>query len=191
MSGRRYSHEYRISRELTTPYRSVARLWAEWQAFQEEADPMASDKRKEFLNVGILGGDAGVPERRGFRPINTEYIGSPHYDARFFETFPTAWASAYAFQQALAAEKHTEQGTVVGAYYPDVIFFPSRNRTDWPADKVLSSYLVGPRLSWERCRKDLLSNDKKTGEFHAHLLRIAQLLPSKTFKERVEKFCQS
>ena len=226
---------------------------------------MASDKRKEFLNVGILGGDAGVPERRGFRPINTEYIGSPHYDARFFETFPTAWASAYAFQKALAAEKHTEQGTVtaeddaaimatteewmalfllhywgrvqlvdyakveleenydkdlwlalsgtypsaraggltavylletnegtvVGAYYPDVIFFPSRNRTDWPADKVLSSYLVGPRLSWERCRKDLLSNDKKTGEFHAHLLRIAQLLPSKTFKERVEKFCQS
>lgn len=224
---------------------------------------MANDKRKEFLNLGILGGDAGVPERRSFRPIKTDYIGSPDYNARFFETFPTAWASAYAFRKALAAEKQTDQGTVViddiatlatteewvcifllhywgvvklieykqdelmaeydhdlwvalsgtypsaragslnaiylletnegtvvSAYYPEVIFFPSRNRTPWAKDKALSGLLAKTQLSWEQCRKSLLTNDKKEADFHAHLLRVAELLPGKTFKDRIINFCQ-
>lgn len=225
---------------------------------------MASDKRKEFLNLGILGSDAGVPERRNFRAIKTDYVGSPDYNARFFETFPTAWASAYAFRKALAAEKQTDEGavafddaltlakteewicifllhywgviklveykqdelmadydhdlwmalsgtypssragnlaavylletneaTVVSAYYPEVMFFPSRNRELWSRDKALSGLLdKTQQLSWEQCRKSLLTNEKKASEFHAHLLRIAQLLPSPIFKARVAAFCK-
>lgn len=222
---------------------------------------MASDKRKEFLNVGILGGDAGVPERRAFRAIKTDYIDPPDYNARFFETFPTAWASAYAFQKALAADQGTEpgkriaddettiaateewlslfllhymgrirlveykreslekeydkdlwlalsgtypsvregnlsavflletnEGTVVGAYYPDVIFFPSRGRAGWTKDETLQQFLVGSKLSWDKSRQNLLTDDRKLHDFQVHLGLVARRLPGKTFKARVETF---
>jgi hypothetical protein len=171
---------------------------------------MGNGKHKDFLNAGILGGGAGVANKRAFRSVSTEYIESPDYNARFFETFPTAWASAYAFMKALAAESKAENGdeahavaddeatiavteewaslfllhyfgivhlvtykqedlekdydkdlwlalsgtfpniksnsisavrlletnehTVVGAYYPEIIFFPGRGRASWPSD---------------------------------------------------------
>ena len=57
--------------------------------------------RRDFLNSGILGGGAGVAEKRGFRAIRTEYITSPDYDPKYFETFPTSWAAAYAFRKVL------------------------------------------------------------------------------------------
>jgi hypothetical protein len=219
---------------------------------------MANGARKEFLNAGILGGGAGVPEKRGFRAVITDYIGSPEYDARYFETFPTAWASAYAFQKSLETEEkpgvaddkvaavateewaslfllhyfgpahlkeysqeilrneydkdlwlalsgtypnaresspatikmlETDEGTVVGAYYPETIFFPSRGRGSWVADKMLQKYLVGTRLSWELCSKSLLTNEQETNDFQAHLRRVANTLPSKKFKDRLNAFC--
>jgi hypothetical protein len=225
---------------------------------------MENGKRKEFLNLGILGGDAGVPERRGFRAIKTDYIGSPEYNGRFFETFPTTWASAYAFRKALAAERQTDfgvvaaddedavaateewmslfllhyfgtvrlveykredlekeydkdlwlalsgtypsaregglasvslletnEGTVVGAYYPDVIFFPSRGRSAWARDETLQRFLVGSKLSWDLARRNLLTDERKLRDFQAHLARIPALLPNKVFKERVVKFLEA
>ncbi|MDT5293129.1 MAG: hypothetical protein QOJ76_9, partial [Acidobacteriota bacterium] len=225
---------------------------------------MANDKRKEFLNIGILGGDAGVPERRGFRAVKTDYIGSPDYNARFFETFPTTWASAYAFRKSLAADKQTDygtvaaddeasiaateewmtlfllhyfgtvrlaeykreslekdydkdlwlalsgtypssregnlsavylletnEGTVVGAYYPEIIFFPSRGRAGWARDEALQRFLIGSKLSWDLARRNLLTDERKTRDFQSHLAGVAQLLPSKIFKERVDKFLQA
>jgi hypothetical protein len=222
---------------------------------------MENGKRKEFLNVGILGGDAGIPERRGFRAVKTDYIGSPDYNARFFETFPTTWASAYAFRRSLAADKQTDygtvatddeaaiaateewmtlfllhyfgtvrlaeykreslekeydkdlwlalsgtypsaregnlsavylletnEGTVVGAYYPEIIFFPSRGRAEWARDEALQRFLIGSKLSWDLARRNLLTDDRKTHEFQSHLAAVAQLLPSKVFKERVANF---
>lgn len=220
---------------------------------------MGNGNRKEFLNAGILGGGAGVPEKRGFRAIATDYIGSPDYNPRFFETFPTAWASAYAFQKALETEDlqdaandnitaiateewvslfllhyfgeihlteykqetlkneydkdlwlalsgtypnaretdlasvrllETDDATVVGAYYPEIIFFPSRGRATWPTDKVLQKYLIGTRISWELCSRNLLTNEQEAIDFHLHLRRVANLLPSKRFKDRLDHFCE-
>src|ERR1044071_2829989 len=186
---------------------------------------MENGKRKEFLNLGILGGDAGIPERRGFRAVKTDYIGSPDYNARFFETFPTTWASAYAFRRSLAADRQTDYGTVatddeatiaateqwmtlfllhyfgtvrlveykreslekeydkdlwlalsgtcpsaregnlsaiylletnegavVGAYYPEIIFFPSRGRAARARDGGLQRFLIGSKFSWDLAR---------------------------------------
>lgn len=222
---------------------------------------MENGKRKEFLNIGILGGDAGIPERRGFRAVKTDYIGSPDYNADFFETFPTTWASAYAFRRSLAADRQTDygavaaddeasvaateewmtlfllhyfgtvrlaeykqenlekeydkdlwlalsgtypsaregnlsaiylletnEGTIVGGYYPEVIFFPSRGRAGWARDEALQRFLIGSKLSWEQARRNLLTDERRTNEFQSHLAAVAQLLPSKVFKERVAKF---
>lgn len=68
-------------------------------------------QRKEFLNQGILGSGAGVARKRGFRAVATDNIGSPEYNSKYFETFPTAWATAYAFRKSLEADPKKREGT--------------------------------------------------------------------------------
>jgi hypothetical protein len=72
-------------------------------------------QRKEFLNQGILGSGAGVARKRGFRPIATDNIGSPEYNSKYFETFPTVWATAYAFRKSLEADPKEQDGTKAAA----------------------------------------------------------------------------
>lgn len=179
---------------------------------------------KDFLNSGILGGGARFADSTGFRAIKTDYIGSPEYNPRFFETFPTIWASAYAFRKALemgdetAVEEwatlfllhyfgvlhlaafderklmneydkdlwlafhgtyprtkddgdlqsigilQTDDQTVGGAYYPQVIFFPSRGRDAWSESENLKSFLDGKLLSWNKA--GILLEDE--GEYSEH-----------------------
>jgi hypothetical protein len=220
-----------------------------------------------FLNAGILGDGAGVANKRGFRSIATQYIDPPAYNAKYFETYPTVWACAYAFGKMLAAEGYaaggalltaeqlaamegsteewaslfllhyfgdlhlvsydrstlekeydkdlwlaisgtypasgdssvsaiqlleTDEHTVVGGYYPETLFFPSRGRAEWARDKKLSAYLKGSRLSWSKCSDRLLRAEQDRRAFHGHLELIARhALPSKTFQDRIRAFCES
>jgi hypothetical protein len=224
---------------------------------------MTNGNRKEFLNTGILGGGAGVAEKRSFRAVRTEYLTIPDYDPKYFETFPTAWAAGYAFRKVLdlpvkpgaetghfaeevaaAVEEwvtlfllhyfgvtylaefkqsdlqqnydrdlwHALSGTypsaredapksikllqhnetVVGAYYPGVVFFPARDRTSWQKDKPLADYLLDNRLSWTRSRRILLTTEKEEREFHAHLRLIAEhAIPKRTWQDRLYDFCEA
>ena len=81
----------------------------------------ANGNRRDFLNSGILGGGAGVADKRGFRAIRTEYITSPDYDPKYFETFPTSWAAAYAFRKVL--DLPVKPGTVIdgGPFVEEVL----------------------------------------------------------------------
>ena len=225
---------------------------------------MSNGNRKEFLNAGILGSGAGVAQRRGFRPVSIDYIGSPDYDARFFETFPTVWANAYAFRKSLDAEARTPTGelartlgrlgpateewaslfllhyfgilhlapfnqqlldseydtdlwialkgtlpnaredgmnavhllqtddhAVVGAYYPEVVFFPSRGRESWKQSQILVPYLHETRLSWAQCERVLLNDEQSRNDFHVHLRLIAdQVLQSTALKNHLNNFCR-
>lgn len=224
---------------------------------------MANGNRKEFLNSGILGGGAGIAEKRSFRAVRTEYLTSPDYDPKYFETFPTSWAAGYAFRKVLdlpvkpgaevgpfadevsnAVEEwvtlfllhyfgvaylaefkqnelqqnydrdlwqalsgtypsareeppksikllqHNE--TVLGAYYPAVVFFPARDRTVWLKDKTLADYLLDGRLSWTRSRRILLTSDKEERDFHIHLRLIAKhAVPKSTLQDRLYDFCET
>ncbi|HZH30736.1 MAG TPA: hypothetical protein VEY11_08225 [Pyrinomonadaceae bacterium] len=225
---------------------------------------MTNGNRKEFLNSGILGSGAGVPQKRGFRPVSTEYIGSPDYDPRFFETFPTVWANAYAFRKALEGESRavgertrtaeyalgqatdewvtlfllhyfgvihlqsygqqvleeeydkdlwlalngtypnaredgmsgitllqTDDHAVVGAYYPEVVFFPSRGRESWKESQNLEAYMRGTSLSWAQASRILLDNESTRHDFHAHLRLIAdKVLQSGNLKDHLNNFCR-
>lgn len=228
---------------------------------------MNNGKRKEFLNTGILGDGAGVPSKQEFRPVKTEYIGTPKYDAKYFETFPTAWASAYAFRKSLetdgkakdgreppAAEAEAQadaatlewvtlfllhyygninlvrydekeltgsydkdlwlalsgtypsmkgggvssirlleaDGRIIGAYYPEVIFFPSRGRSTWlrGENDPFRQYLEGTTLSWGKSSGALLQDDAEREAFHQHLRAVADsVLQTKTLKDRLHAFC--
>src|ERR1043166_8589108 len=81
---------------------------------------MLNGNRKELLNTGILGGGAGVAEKRGFRAVLTEYLTSPDYDPKYFETFPTSWAAAYAFRKVLDLSGKTGQSTDNGLLSQEV-----------------------------------------------------------------------
>jgi hypothetical protein len=226
---------------------------------------MMNGNRKEFLNSGILGDGAGVAEKRGFRAVLTEYLTSPDYDPKYFETFPTSWAAAYAFRKVLDLSGKTGQAsengqivqdvsealdewvtlfllhyfgivylseskqsqlqqeydrdlwlalsgtypsareeaprsikllqhdqTVVGAYYPEVIFFPARDRTSWLRDDTLDDYLVDNKLSWIRSRRLLLTSEREEQAFHTHLRSIAQYaMRSRSLQDRLYGFCES
>lgn len=226
---------------------------------------MMNGNRKEFLNSGILGDGAGVAEKRGFRAVLTEYLTSPDYDPKYFETFPTSWAAAYAFRKVLdlsgKAGQPAENGllvqevsqavdewvtlfllhyfgivylsesnqselqqeydrdlwlalsgtypsaredaprsikllrhdqTVVGAYYPEVIFFPARDRASWLKDDTLDDYLVDNKLSWIRSRRILLTSEREEQAFHTHLRSIAQnAMRSRSLQDRLYGFCEA
>ena len=203
---------------------------------------------KDFLNSGILGGGAGFADGAGFRAIKIDDISSPDYDPRFFETFPTVWASAYAFRKSLEqgneatieewttlfllhyfgvlhltsfdkfkleteydkdlwAAFHgtypktkddidlqsvgilqTDDQTVVGAYFPQVVFFPSRGRDNWQESENLKPFLDGENLSWNKASV-LLEDAEDRQRFHLHLRSISQLLSRKELKTIIEKFC--
>jgi hypothetical protein len=213
---------------------------------------MANGNPKVFLNEGILGSGAIPPTGKGFHAIPTENIGNPEYDSRFFETFPTVWASAYTFTCSLDASDRqaleewaslfllhyygtahlsfyepdvlqderaydkdlwlalsgtyplsgnggglqgvgllaTDEQTVVGAFYPEVIFFPGRGNSVWADDVILKNLLTrAQRLSWARCAALLLKTDADRREFHLHLLRVSALLPAKKYRDLLRGFC--
>jgi hypothetical protein len=204
---------------------------------------------KDFLNSGILGANVSAAGGRGFRPVNSDTLPVPEYDGRYFETFPTVWASAYAFRKELekgtpsaieewmtlfllhyfgvlhlesfdqrvlndAFDKdlwlafagtypqsrdegalqsigilQTTDRAVVGAYYPQIIFFPSRGRESWLESDSLRPYLDESRLSWEKSAGLLLESDYYRDEFHQHLRGLPNILPRRELKERVDTFC--
>jgi hypothetical protein len=203
---------------------------------------------KDFLNSGILGGGVGTAPKSGFRAIKTEYIGNPDYNPRFFETFPTVWASSYAFRKALeqgdetAIEEwatlfllhyfgvlhlatfdqkiletdydrdlwlalhgtfprtkeeaelqsvgllQTDDHVVIGAYYPQTVFFPARGRDAWQQSESLKPYLNGSSLSWEKAAV-LLEDDADRQRFHIHLRSITRVLSLKQLKDNLSNFC--
>jgi hypothetical protein len=204
---------------------------------------------KDFLNTGILGANVSAAGGRGFRAVNTDNLPIPEYDGRYFETFPTVWANAYAFRKELEAGSpdalsewltlfllhyfgvlhlenfdqlliqkqfdkdlwlayagtyprghnegelqsvgilQTTDKTVVGAFYPQIIFFPSRGREAWASSESLKPYLENNRLSWNKASALLLEHDHYRNEFHAHLRSIPDVLPRGDLKVRIETFC--
>lgn len=204
---------------------------------------------KDFLNAGILGANIAAAGGRGFRAINTDNLPVPEYDGRYFETFPTVWANAYAFRKELEMGSPTAldewvtlfllhyfgvlhlenfdqvklqkefdkdlwlafSGTyprsrdeselqsvgilktsdraVVGAFYRQIIFFPSRGRESWLSSESLKPYLENNRLSWVKASNLLLESDFYRDEFHVHLRAIPSVLPRRELKERLEAFC--
>ncbi|MDA2925659.1 hypothetical protein MYX78_00230 [Acidobacteria bacterium AH-259-G07] len=237
-------------------------IWSELysRACDVKGGETSKGSAKVFLNRGIVGGGAGVSADRIFFTLAKDDVDVPEYDPKFFETFPTAWASAYAFVKTLEANKtsedrtvkiateewasllllhyygiahlqeygreelqrnydkdlwpalsgtypakgtdldrvsvlETDDATVLGGYYEEVVFFPIRNRSKWSQTKetVLGRYLGEGwrRLSWKLCSEELLKEDDRKKEFHKHLRQVIEILPSSKLKHRLERFCDS
>ncbi len=202
----------------------------------------------EFLNKIILGDQ--VLRERDFDFVDKVRISNPAYDPRFFESFSTLWASAYAFQKAIeppagrdnkavgewvslfllhfyqvlhleAFDKNkieseysldlwsaisgtylesnisrvvllkTSEDMVVGAYVPNVVFFPCRGRSSWCDNDTLRLYLEGSRLSWEKCKDVLLPQSEGIGKFLSHLRSIATYVLEGDLRIALNEFCDN
>lgn len=82
----------------------------------------------------------------------------------------------------------TDDGTVVGAYFPQTIFFPAIDREALLASDSLKPFLDGTRFSWDRC-KVFTDDDSNRDLIHAHLRSIARLFTKKELREAMESFC--
>lgn len=58
---------------------------------------------KDFLNSEILGSNAGIANRPGFRAVGTANVQRTEPQRHFFEAIPTAWAEPYIFGKAIEA----------------------------------------------------------------------------------------
>ncbi|MBS1807714.1 MAG: hypothetical protein JST84_05945 [Acidobacteria bacterium] len=202
-----------------------------------------------LLNNSILGGNIPDQRERRFARVVASHLQAPEYNAKYFETLPTMWATAYVFQRAVEKEEPKEieewaallaldyfgvlelkkyepstlqqeydrdlwpaisgtypspQGeelpgvfllhtssraeTVVGAFYPGIIFFPSRGRTEWLKDELLTPYLDGQQLSWGRCVGLLLAEEQAKRMFFLYLRSIANILEQEA-RQALLHFC--
>ena len=77
----------------------------------------------EFLHKSILGERAGALDARTFSPVSTDAIGLPEYRNKYFETFPSAWAAAYAFTKLLRRVEKVAAAEVAAAVREWVTLF--------------------------------------------------------------------
>ncbi|HEX8620228.1 MAG TPA: hypothetical protein VF911_21795, partial [Thermoanaerobaculia bacterium] len=72
----------------------------------------------ELLNRSILGDNSGVLDARTFGSVTTSAISLPAYHSKYFETFPSVWAAAYAFTRLLRRDNASpvEASTAVGEW---------------------------------------------------------------------------
>ena len=84
----------------------------------------------------------------------------------------------------------TNNGAIIGSYYPGVIYAPARNRTKWHDDPNLHPYLSGEKLSWQSCLNLQLRDRTMRQKFFNRLLGL-QALMSGRIKTTLENFWQA
>lgn len=81
--------------------------------------------------------------------------------------------------------------SVIGAYYPSIVFFPVRERSGWVESEGLKPYLSGKKLSWEKFYQLHLKDDESSRlRLHEHLRSIPQVLDGTELKKILMEFCQ-
>ncbi|HEX6096677.1 MAG TPA: hypothetical protein VF432_10165 [Thermoanaerobaculia bacterium] len=99
-------------------------------------------------------------------------------------TFPSVGNGAIERLQVLRVDERT----VIGGFYPVVVFFPARDRSGWSTHSRLRPYVEGGSLSWPRTQAQL----QKVGlerKFEAHLRSIAQSCLAHSVQQTLITFC--
>jgi len=104
----------------------------------------------------------------------------------------TVLRRTYPFREKLAEISllETIDGKVIGAYYPGIIFFPSRGRETWQQSQVIQPYLENILLSWRRCENLFKDDNELKQRSHFHLRAIRYLLVNnEKLQRRMDEFC--
>lgn len=144
-------------------------LWANAYAFQKAIEaPRSRDQGaiEEWVSLFFL---------YFFGVLHLETYDSERITQEYDEDLWTALSGTYLDHELPAVRLlRTSDGAVVGGYYPKVVFFPSRGRSSWQSSKSLRLYLQGGKLSWQKCKDNLLTEQNAINRFYGRLSAIAQ-----------------
>jgi len=161
-------------------------LWANAYAFQKAIEPpRARDQEalEEWVSLFFL---------YFFGVLHLETYDSERLVREYDADLWTAISGTY-LEHDLPAVRllKTSDGIVVGGYYPKVVFFPSRGRTSWHSSRSLILYLEGNKLSWQKCKENLLTEQNAINRFYGRLNAIAQAALEGDVREAIVSFIRS
>ena len=139
--------------------------WAGAYAFQKLLESGDSRAVEEWATLFLLH-NFGIAHLAPF----SQSVLETQYDK---DLWP-ALCGTYPQAQTLTEIKllRTDNGTILGAFYPGIIFFPSRGRYSWVDDSLLKRYLDGDTLSWKKCSEHLFRDEATRSRFHLYLRRL-------------------
>lgn len=107
-------------------------------------------------------------------------------------TFPGRTTSPLQSMTLLRADD--DERTVVGAYYPRIVFFPSRGRSAWRQSMALRNYLRDgdPQLSWTKTFAETVRENgaQDRADLIDYLARVAVTLGG-AYGTAIAKFCRA
>lgn len=161
-------------------------LWANAYAFQKAIEPPRTRDPlavEEWVSLFFL---------YFFGVLHLETYDSDRIVREYDEDLWTALSGTY-LEHDLPAVRllKTSDGVVVGGYYPKVVFFPSRGRASWHSSRSLILYLDGNRLSWRKCKENLLTEQNAINRFHGRLNAIAQAALEGDVREAIASFIRT
>lgn len=154
-------------------FETLPTMWAEAYTFQRAIERADETAIEEWVSLFLLDYFGVLHLKRYERSTLVQ-----EYDADLWPaisgTYPSPKGDALSWVELLHASSKTEN--VVGAYYPGILFFPSRGRRLWTTDEALQPYLQNHRLSWKKGCEVFLQNTYYRQKFYLHLMSIINLL---------------
>ena len=174
----------------TTPYdpdffEAFPTMWANAYAFQKSIEPADARNRKaveEWVSLFLL---------HHFQILHLKSYDSDTLQKGYDEDLWPAIDRTYPRREKLLGISllKTSEGIVVGAYYPTVVFFPSRGRSDWNKSPTLKLYLDRTKLSWKKCKEILLTEPDAIVRFCSRLRGIATRVLEGELQNALTEFC--
>lgn len=159
--------------------------WASAHAFRKEIEAGHPSSIDEWATLFLLH-YFGVITIRSFNQETIQKQLDRDLWAAFAGTYPKLRSEGGLMAISVL---ETSDKMVVGACYPETIFFAGRGREGWAASEVLKPYLTAGKLSWAKAESRLISDNFYRQEFNSHLRGVINILPIRRLKERIEQFC--
>ncbi|HWS99952.1 MAG TPA: hypothetical protein VN256_06880 [Pyrinomonadaceae bacterium] len=166
-------------------FEAIPTAWAEPYFFSKAIEAGEPRSTKEWVTLFLL---------HYFGIIYVERFEKETLQREYDRDLWVGLENTYPFSQTALQRVdllQTNDGAVVGATYPRVLFFPSRSRAGWLASADLQPYLEGSWLSWERAFHLHLGEATERQKFHNFLRGLAASLLETSFRQMLEAFCDA
>lgn len=167
-------------------FETIPTIWAPAYSFRKSVESGDPQSIEEWATLFLLF-YWRVIHIEEFAPSELARQYDPDFWTALQETYPLAKSKPNGMRLLLNA-----RGTTVGGVYPEIFFFPARNREGWKTDPLLSIYLKADdhHLSWSAARDALLKTQSDRQEALRFLNGVANTLPD-GFRKQLSRFIVS
>ena len=179
-------------------FESFPTLWAQAYTFRKALETTGSDSGENQENIGKIALEEwatlfmlfyfGAAHLRRFEQDELQKNFDPDLWFALNGTYPRPRGETNDLE--FVSLLQANDGTVIGAYYPQIVFFPVRGREAWHRSESLQPFLKNNRLSWENSEAQFRHN-AYWGEFQSYLRSIPAILPEDKLKTALTRFCEN